>query len=111
MELLLALLAALGAVSLAWLCLGRLLAPVGAERVFAVLPVRGDGEQLEYDLAGLRWLRRCGLARFTVVVADDGLTGEGRAAAELLVRRDARALLCPAEDLAAYIETWSRAEE
>ena len=53
----LALLAAAGLLALGWLLLGAAVAPVGRGSVYAVVPAGGDGEHLEQDLAGLRWLR------------------------------------------------------
>lgn len=108
-DILLALLAAFGLLSLMWLLFGRLLCPAGRRKggLFAVLPVRGDAVGLEYDLAGLRWLRGSGLVRFTVVVADAGLSERGRAVAETLAGREPELLLCPMEGLEACVAAWS----
>ena len=73
-QVLLALLAAAGLLSLGWLLFGRLVRPAGgAGQVYAVVPAAGDGAGLEQTVKGLLWLRDGELARFTVVIADDGL--------------------------------------
>ena len=99
----LALLAAAGLLAIGWLLLGTLVAPVGRGSVYAVVPASGDGERLEQDLAGLRWLRKGGAARFTVVIADCGLSGQGRRLAELLAGRDRGVILCAIDDLPACL--------
>ena len=81
-QVLLALLAAVGLLALGWLTFGRLLTPVGGGGggpVYAVVPASGDGAHLEQDVKGLLWLRGGELARFTLVIADGGLDGAGRA--------------------------------
>ena len=86
----LALLAAVGLLALGWLTFGRLLTPVGGSGggpVYAVVPASGDGAHLEQDVKGLLWLRGAELARFTIVIADGGLAGTGRAVAAALLTR------------------------
>lgn len=99
----LALLAAAGLLALGWLLLGAAVAPVGRGSVYAVVPADRDGEHLEQDLAGLRWLRKGGMARFTVVIADCGLSGQGRRLAERLAWRDRGVILCAMDDLPACL--------
>lgn len=97
-EVLAILLAGGGVFLLGWRLVGRLLTPVGVKTpIFAVLPASGDGENLEFDVRGLLWMRGGGLARFTVVIADCGLSGAGRTAASLLAQREPNVVLCPAE--------------
>ena len=106
LEALVALLAAVGLLSLGWMLFGRILVPVGGRgggKVYAVLPADGDGGTLEHDVSGLLWLRGGGLARFTVVIADAGLSEEGRAVAAILAERDAAVEVCTAEGLAGRI--------
>ena len=89
-QVLLALLAAVGLLALGWLTFGRLLTPVGGGGggpVYAVVPASGDGAHLEQDVKGLLWLRGGELARFTIVIADGGLDGTGRAVAAALLAR------------------------
>ena len=103
-EVILALLASAGLLALAWVSFGRLLLPVGTwGPAYAVVPASGDGERLEQDLAGLRWLRKGGMARFTVVIADCGLSGQGRRLAERLAWRDRGVILCAIDDLPACL--------
>ena len=99
----LAFLAAAGLLAVGWLLLWAALAPVGRGSVYAVVPAGGDGEHLEQDLAGLRWLRKGGMARFTVVIADCGLSGQGRRLAERLAWRDRGVILCAMDDLPACL--------
>lgn len=100
LEILFALLAALGLAAAGWLAFGRLVAPVGRRgQVIAVLPARGDGEELEYTLAGLGWLRGAGLIRCPVVVADAGLSRRGRAVAAALTVEHPELLVCPLAQL------------
>lgn len=44
------------------------------------------------------------LARFTIVIADGGLDGTGRAVAAALLARGQGIVLCPAERLGEYIK-------
>ena len=112
LDILLALLAALGLASLGWLIFGRLVTPAGrGKQLFAVLPVRGDGCGLEYTLAGLGWLQRAGLARFSVVVADAGLDPRGRAVAATLAGEHPEILFCPLEGLDRQLAAWSAGAE
>ena len=101
------LLAAVGLLALGWLTFGRLLTPVGGGGggpVYAVVPASGDGAHLEQDVKGLLWLRGGELARFTIVIADGGLDGTGRAVAAALLARGQGIVLCPAERLGEYIK-------
>ncbi len=85
-EILLALLGAIGLAACLRFAAGRLLYPVRGALI--VLPARGDAQGLEHQLKGLSALSRDGqLAGETVLVADLGLSPEGRAAAERLCRR------------------------
>ena len=93
--------------ALGWLTFGRLLIPVGGGGggpVYAVVPASGDGAHLEQDVKGLLWLRGGELARFTIVIADGGLDGTGRAVAAALLARGQGIVLCPAERLGEYIK-------
>jgi 3-methyladenine DNA glycosylase AlkD len=50
-------------------------------------------------VAGLLWLRVGGMARFTIVIVDDGLDERGRAVAEALLSRESAIRLCAAGTL------------
>lgn len=98
LELLTALLAALGLVCLIWLAVGRLLLPVICPtRVVVTASESGDG--LEQTVKGLLWLRGSGLWRGMLVIEDGGLNREGLALAQMLAQRDGVAL-----DSARYCE-------
>ena len=98
-----ALLAATGLLALAWLCFGKLLLPVSGGAVYAVLPVQGEAETLEHDVRGLCWLRGGQAARFTIIIADAGLTPRGRAVALALMGEQGGMVLCPLERLGEYL--------
>lgn len=103
----LALLAAVGLLTLAWVFFGKLLLPVSGARgggaVYAVLPVQGSAETLEHDIQGLTWIRSGDAARFTIVIADNGLNETGRAVARALMAQRSGTVLCPLEYLGEYL--------
>lgn len=103
LEMVLSLLAVLGLMSVCWLCLGHLLTPAGGRRVLAVLPGRGDGEDLEQAVKGLLWLRGGGLLEGRVLIADCGLSAAGKAIAMALCAQEPGVGLCTAEELKHYI--------
>ncbi len=96
MEIVMAALAAVGVLALAWHLYGKLLVPVGPEPVFAVVPAAGDGAGLEQTVRGLLWLRGDDLIDYVVVIADCGLDEEGRRMAEVLCRGSGQVRLCAA---------------
>lgn len=99
-----ALLAAAGLFLLGRGLLERLLSPAGPEQTaLALIPAAGDGAGLEQRVRTLLRLNANGSARFTVVIADCGLSGEGRALAQLLLRQRPEVLLCAAEDVGELI--------
>lgn len=105
LQVLLALLAAVGLLALGWVLFGRLVTPVGRDSgpVYAVVPAQDKGEHLEQDVKGLLWLRGGELARFTIVIADNGLDPEGRAVAAALLADSTGLVICPGNRLGAYI--------
>lgn len=95
LEVLFSLLSVLGLLSLGWMLFGRLLAPRAYyEAAFAVVPATGDGAALEQTVRSLLWLRAGELRRYTVVIADAGLTEDGAAVAQRLAQREPGILLC-----------------
>ena len=105
-QVLLALLAVVGLLALGWLLFGKLVTPVGGGGggpVYAVVPAAGDGEHLEQDVKGLLCLRGGELARFTIVIADSGLNDTGRRVAAALLTGSRGMVLCPMEQLEAYL--------
>lgn len=105
LEVALALLAAVGLMSVGWFLFGRWLLPMGTDRAgtLAVVNARGDGGELEQIIHSLLWLRRCDLWRGQVVVVDRGLDEEGRKLARLLCANSDELVLCELDDLAEYI--------
>ena len=104
LQVLLALLAAAGLLALGWAIFGQLVTPVGAiSPVYAVVPADGDGAGLEQAVKGLLWLRGGELARFTIVIADNGLDESGRAVAAALLTDATGVVVCPGDRLGAYI--------
>lgn len=105
LQALLALLAAAGLLALGWVLFGRLVTPVGGRGgpVYAVVPAHGPGEHLEQDVKGLLWLRGGELARFTIVIADNGLDSQGRAVAAALLADSTGLVVCPGDRLGAYL--------
>ena len=110
LEILAALLCAVGLLTLGWYLFGRLIATPGGYggQVYAVVPALGGGESLEHDVRELLWLRSGGRARFRVVIVDGGLDQEGRAVAAALLDRFPEVELCPAERLGDYIRGWEK---
>jgi len=98
-EIILAFLSGIGLLGLGWLLFGRALTPAGGAAGIAVIPSSGDGEELEQAVMGLLWLRGGGLFRGTVVIADEGLSENGRAVASALTLREPNILICPADRL------------
>ena len=104
LEIVLSLLAVLGLLALGWMLFGRLLAPRSYYApVFAVIPARGDGESLEQTVKSLLWLRSGDLERYTVVIADAGLSSDGAAVAQRLAQREPGILLCRLGELDAFL--------
>ena len=103
-DVVLALLAGLGLLLPVWLAVGRLLRPAPGDRVWIIIPGRGDGETLERELRGLIWLRERGLLCCPLAVADQGLSREGRELALRLVRRWPDVVLWPAKHLDELLE-------
>lgn len=104
-ELLAAFLILTGLFALYGWTLGRLLDPVGRPGAPVCLLIRGEGagEGLEYTVHALHALRRGPLALCPVLLVDAGLDEEGRALAQLLVRRWPELRLCRARDVETYI--------
>ncbi len=97
-EVLLATMAVIGLISLGWFLFGRLLMPISQTEVYAVVPASGDGALLEQTVKGLLWQKSGETTRFLVVIADDGLSEEGRDIAARLAQRSG-VVFCPMEEL------------
>ena len=104
LQVLLALLAAIGLLALGWVLFGWLLAPAeGAGPVYAVVPAAGEGAHLEQDVKRLLWLRGRQKKGFTIVIADGGLDPAGKAVAAALLTGATGVVVCPAGRLSEYI--------
>lgn len=100
----LALLAAIGLLTLGWTLVGWLLAPAeGDGPVYAVVPAAGEGAHLEQDVKRLLWMRGREKNGFTIVIADGGLNPAGRAVAAALLNGATGVVVCPAQRLSEYI--------
>ena len=86
LTILVAALAALGLFTLLWLAFGRLLLPAG--EVHILLPVAGEGAELEHTLKGLHWLRAAGLLDARIDLLDAGLSEGGRDRVDRLLRTE-----------------------
>ena len=104
---LLALLAAIGLSSLLWAAVRPLFRerPLrGRGEALALVPARGDGTGLEETVRYLTALGREEGCFDAILLADCGLTEEGRRAAELLARDSRMVLFCGREDLPGLLE-------
>lgn len=88
-EILSVLLAGFGLVCLAWLAYGNMVLPIGTEEISvrAVVLASGEGSGLEQTVSALLWLRRSGLWRGTILLADCGLDPEGLEIARRLAKQ------------------------
>lgn len=96
-------LCALGLGFLGWWLFGRLLRPIPDRSVRALIPGRGDGEDLEQAVRAFIWLRSLGLLDCPIVIADVDLTRQGQELAFRLTLRWPEVILWPGSDLADYI--------
>ena len=97
---LLALLAAIGLASLFWALVRGLLfiRPRRRSETIALLPARGDGECLEEQVRSLEAVDQEEGLFSSILLADCGLTEEGRQVATLL-SKGRRVRLCSREDI------------
>lgn len=105
LEVILALLAVAGLMSLAWLLMGHILTPAGSEGTVSLVLGTGDGEALEQSVRGLLWLQGGGLLGGRVLIVDCGLTPTGRALAAALCIREPGLEICPVSELSVYIKS------
>lgn len=104
LQVVLAVLAAIGLLALGWVAFDRLTAPADwGGPVYAVVPAAGEGPHLEQDVKSLLWLRGRQNSRFTIVIADGGLNPAGRAVAAALLTDATGVVVCPADRLSEYI--------
>ncbi len=107
LEIVIALLAALGLATLIWLAFGRLLTPPGNEegRTLAVVEAAGDGGGLEQTVHSLVWLSRGELWHYRIVIVDRGLTRQGRSVARRLCAGTRGVAFYTPQELARYFQS------
>lgn len=98
-------LAAIGLASLMWLVVRAVLfaGPDRRQGVVALLPARGDGEDLEQQVHTLEHLRYEQGVIGMILLVDCGLSDEGRKLAKLLSREDRWVALCRTEEIGRYL--------
>lgn len=99
-----ALLAAIGVVSLVWLITGALLRPGRASPpIHVVLRPPEHPDDIQRSLERIRWLREWGHTDVRIIVADDGMTQEARDVVGLLCRDDPLLTVCGASEIGEHI--------
>ena len=103
---LVALLAAIGLASLLWAVVRGLFfsRPRTRPAALALLPARGDGERLEEQVRELAALDRDSGCFSAILLADCGLSEEGRQLAGLLAAAHPRVQLCGREELSHLLD-------
>lgn len=101
LEMLIALLAAIGVVSLSFLCFSRWIFPWDEtqEEILALVPAKNASHSFDQTVYCLLRLRRLGLLRGRVAVVDCGLDEEDRALARLLCANTDEVLLCGPQEV------------
>lgn len=105
-EAVLALLCALGILSVGWILFGRMVVPSQAGKdtmLFTVLRAEGDAEGLQQTVKSLQWMDGSRLMRARIIIVDAGLSPGGRKVAENLARQQPELILCETEKLPAWI--------
>lgn len=105
LEILLAILAAVGLAGILWMLWARCLLPLGGEdgRIAAVVCGCGDGAGVEQSVRSLLRLRRCNLYHGLILILDCGLDEQGRALARLLCANSGEVMLCDESELSDLI--------
>ncbi len=102
-EVLLALLAVVGLLSIGWLAFGYILSPAGGVESITLIPGKGDGEAMEQSVRGAIWLRGGGLMGGRILIVDCGLTSQGRSVAAALCQREPSVEVVKPGDLPACV--------
>lgn len=98
-------LCAAGLLTAVWLLAAAFLLPVRDNHTYMVLLASGDAEHLEQQCRAYLLLNTIGAIRRPLLLTDDGLTREGRAAAECLARDHAQIRLCTRAELGDLLHT------
>lgn len=104
-NILLCALCAAGLLTAVWLLAAALLLPVRDNSTYMILLASGNGEALEQQCRAYLLLNTLGAIRRPLLVADEGLTREGRAAAQLLANDHAQIRLCTKAELRELLHT------
>lgn len=104
MELLLAVLAAVGACTVLIALALLILAPMSARNMVTIWHVRGAANDLEYRVRLCLFLQKTGLLSSKLVLVDCGLTAEARKRAEILCREQPMTDLVSRCDLDTYFD-------
>lgn len=107
LDVVLAVVCALGLAVAGWWLLGMLLRPMPGDMARLVLPGRGEGEKLEQQVRACMWLRGLGLLSCPVIIADVDLSPRGWELALRLTARWPGVLLWPAAELPGYFSEFT----
>ena len=104
---LVALLASIGLAAIMWTVVRAVLVagPEVRREIAALLPVQGDGEQLEEQVRVLARLRQEQGLFGRALLVDCGLTEEGRKLAGILVREHRWVSLCGKDEVGQYLKS------
>lgn len=105
LNILLCALCAAGLLAALWLLAAVLLLPVRDDNTYMVLLASGDAERLEQQCRAYLLLHTIGAIRRPLLVVDDGLSREGRAAARLLAQDHVQIRLCTLAELEETLHT------
>lgn len=98
-------LCAAGLLSAVWLLAALILLPVRDTSTYMVLLASGNGERLEQQCRAYLLLNGIGVIRRPMVIADDGLDGEGKAVAAFLAQDHAQIRFCTVAELREILHT------
>lgn len=105
MEIVVGALAAWGLIMLIWTLAGVFLLPLNRRiPLTVVLHCRGESPWMERCLQGVLWLRNSGMLWWTVLILDEGLSGEGQDRAKRLAQEQSQVLVMDLEDLKEWME-------
>lgn len=105
MEIFVGALAAWGLIMLIWTLVGLLLLPLSRKiPLTVVLHCQGKAPWMERCLQGVLWLRNTGVLWWTVLILDEGLSGEGQDRARRLAQEQSQVLVMDLEDLKDWME-------
>lgn len=98
-------LCAVGLLALVFLLAAAILLPVRDNNIYMLILASGNGERLEQQSRAYLLLHTVGLLRRPLLIADNGLTKQGRAAARQLVRSHTQIQFCTAKELGVLLHT------